>query len=49
VQASLAKLLTQFQDVFAKSNDDLGCTNIIEHHIDVHGAKPIDRHRADSL
>ena len=35
------KLLIQYQGAFAKSNDDLGCTNLIQHHIDTQGARPI--------
>ena len=37
----LKTLLIKYKAVFAKSNDDLGCTNIIEHKIDTRGATPI--------
>ncbi|XP_053403182.1 uncharacterized protein LOC128558287 [Mercenaria mercenaria] len=38
---SLEKLLMNYQDVFAKNNDDLGCTNLIQHRINVQAAQHI--------
>ena len=35
------QLLIKHQDVFAKSNDDLGTCNVTKHHIDTGQAKPI--------
>ena len=37
----LKSLLIKYQSVFAKSSDDLGFTDRVEHHIDTMGAKPI--------
>ena len=37
----VAALLTEFADVFAASDDDLGKTGIVKHRIDTGGAKPI--------
>ena len=34
-------LLIKYQSVFAKSSDDLGFSDKVEHHIDTQGAKPI--------
>ena len=34
-------LLIKYQSVFAKSSTDLGCTDIVEHHIDTQGARPV--------
>lgn len=36
-----AKLLLEYQDVFARSSDDLGCTNLVKHTIDTGSAHPI--------
>ncbi len=38
---SIAKLLVEYQDVFSRTEEDLGCTNLIEHGIDTGEAKPI--------
>ncbi|KYB24698.1 hypothetical protein TcasGA2_TC031841 [Tribolium castaneum] len=35
------KLLQEFSDIFANSTSELGKTNLVEHEIDVQGAKPI--------
>ena len=40
-EQQLKKLLQEFADVFSTHEDDLGLTHLIEHHIDVAGAKPI--------
>ena len=37
----VAGLLTEFADVFATSDDDLGKTGIVKHRIDTGGVKPI--------
>ena len=44
----VARLLTEYQDVFSKGDDDLGQTDIIKHTIDTGGAAPI-RQRARRL
>ncbi|KAH3776543.1 hypothetical protein DPMN_177971 [Dreissena polymorpha] len=36
-----AKLLYKYQDVFAKSSDDLGCTNVVKHKINTESANSI--------
>ena len=38
------KLLTQYQDVFAPDNSDLGSTNLVQHHIETGEARPIHQH-----
>ena len=40
-QSQLKLLLIKYQSVFAKSSDDLGFSDRIEHHIDTMGAEPI--------
>ena len=40
-QVVLHEFLNKFSDVFAKSDSDLGRTNILEHSIDTQGHKPI--------
>ncbi len=40
-QEQFEQLLIEYQDVFSKSDDDLGCTNLIQHHINTLGADPI--------
>lgn len=40
-QLSLAKLLNTYQDIFAKSKTDLGCTNLVKHKINTGDARPI--------
>ncbi len=37
----IQNLLHDFQDVFSKGDDDLGCTHLFEHHIDTGSNKPI--------
>ncbi|MES9883153.1 MAG: RNase H-like domain-containing protein [Sedimenticola sp.] len=37
----LEQLLIKYRHVFAKSDDDLGVTNIVRHHINTQGATPI--------
>ena len=37
----LAKFIKEFQDIFATSDDDLGCCTVIEHEIDTGDAKPV--------
>ena len=41
-QVVLQQFLHKFSEVFAKSDSDLGRTNILEHSIDTQGNKPID-------
>ena len=38
---AIAKLLTNYQDVFSKNEEDIGLTRLTEHCIDTQGAKPI--------
>jgi len=40
-QADVQGFLNEFSDVFAKSDSDLGCTNVLEHLIDTQGHQPI--------
>jgi hypothetical protein len=40
-QEKLQELLTKYQDVFARSNDDLGQTDRVQHRINTGTAKPI--------
>ena len=40
-QLQFKTLLTKYQDIFAKSSDDLGCTDRVKHTIDMRDAKPI--------
>ena len=35
------QLLSHYSDLFAKDNDDLGCTNVMKHQIETGTAKPI--------
>ncbi len=35
------QLLIKYHSAFAKSDDDLGVTNVVQHHIDTQGAAPI--------
>ena len=37
----IAKLLSEYQDVFSKHDDDLGLTSLAEHQIDLTDSKPI--------
>ena len=37
----LAKFIKEFRDIFATSDDDLGCCTVIEHEIDTGDAKPV--------
>ena len=37
----LAKFIKEFQDIFATSDDDLGCCTVIEHEIDTEDVKPV--------
>ena len=37
----IAKLLSEYQDVFSKHDDDLGLTSLAEHQIDLTDTKPI--------
>ena len=39
--SELAKLLTKYQSAFAKSSDDLGRTNLVQHYINTGNAAPI--------
>ena len=39
--ARLCNLLLAFADVFAKSDLDLGCTNLVQHHIITGNSRPI--------
>ncbi|MCG7879381.1 MAG: RNase H-like domain-containing protein, partial [Candidatus Thiodiazotropha endolucinida] len=42
----LRSTLTEYQDVFALNDDDMGYTDAVKHHIETNGAKPIkDRMR----
>ena len=43
-QNQLKSLLIKYQSVFAKSSDDLGFSDRVEHHIDTMGAEPIKEH-----
>ena len=38
---SLKSLLIEYQNVFSKAGDDLGCTSIVEHAIELENDKPI--------
>ena len=40
-QVQLINVLKKYTDVFAHSDSDLGCTNILEHAVDTHGHTPI--------
>jgi len=40
-KVAVAELIKEYQDVFSKTNEDLGLTNICEHAIDTGDAKPI--------
>ena len=40
-QADLQGFLNEFSDVLAKSDSNLGCTNVLEHLIDTQGHQPI--------
>lgn len=47
---ALANLLNDYQDVFSKSESDLGLTHLTEHTIDTQGAKPVKQaHRRTPL
>ncbi len=37
----MTKLISEFQDVFSKGDDDLGQTDLVEHRIDTGNARPI--------
>ena len=37
----IKKLLSEYQDIFSKHDDDLGLTSIAEHQIDLTDSKPI--------
>ena len=37
----LAAMLTEYQDVFSKGPDDMGCTDLVKHQIDTGDARPI--------
>lgn len=37
----VASLLSEYQDIFSKNDDDLGLTNLAEHCIEVNSSKPI--------
>ena len=37
----LLQLLLEFSDIFAANLNDLGCTNLVRHHIDTENAHPI--------
>ena len=37
----LAKFIKEFRDIFATSDDDLGCCTVIEHEIDTGDTKPV--------
>ena len=34
-------MLTEYQDVFSKGPDDMGCTDLVKHQIDTGDARPI--------
>ena len=40
-QMCLWELLWEFRDIFALSDDEVGLTHLVEHHIDTGGAQPI--------
>ena len=39
--SGLRDLLTQYQDVFSKSEYDLGCTSVVTHRIETENARPV--------
>ena len=40
-KAALQSLVNDYRDIFATSAHDLGCTNLIRHHIDIGDHPPI--------
>ena len=40
-QIILAKFITEFADIFAKDDMDLGCFTAVQHEIDTGDAKPV--------
>ena len=34
-------MLTEYQDVFSKGTEDMGCTDLVKHQIDTGEARPI--------
>jgi len=40
----LKELVTQYQDLFALDNSELGSTNLVQHHIETGDARPIHQH-----
>ena len=47
--AAVAKLLTNYQDVFSKGDQDIGRTNVVKHHIDTGQSRPIRQRPRKSL
>ena len=37
----LAAMLTEYQDVFSKGPEEMGCTDLVKHQIDTGEARPI--------